>query len=309
MISVMVVSASGPTQGMGHERRAGRIADALSRRGTVQVVHRTLVADPNEDAIVRSMGGEADIVVVDVAPTLHGKTLRNWLGRFRQRGSRVVGIDGPLDGVDMLVVPSFMLGSGFIEPSGLKTPRLCWGWDYLILDQRRDTAVREPNSPVLVLTGGSDPTGLAGRLPKMLDVALPEGVRITWVVGPHGAEPSLPATPRLEWTSVSGVEDLRRLMEAAGHALAVYGVSVLELLHHGIPTVVFSPYGDRDRAHLDSLESEGVALVAADEAQAVERLATLICDRALADRLARRAAACIPESGTERIVDAILGLV
>lgn len=309
MTSIAVVSASGARGGLGHRRRADRVAEAASQRVDVAVTRIDLDGDPDVatlvDALVSVKGG---VIVVDVPPSLRSDRLVECLEELRAREQRVVGIDGPSDGVDVLIVPSFLIDDEVSRRQQEGSLDVRWGWDHLLIDQRRRVAPRRAESPSLVLTGGSDATGLGRTLPALLDARLEAGSAVEWVVGPHAPEPDIPEAPRLDWRVRRGLTDLRPLMEQAGHALAVYGVSVLELLHHGVPTAVLSPYGHRDVRQLEALEQEGLALTATDADRAVERLTALVEDPSSADDLARSAATRIPESGVDRVVDAILDL-
>ena len=310
MISIAVVSASGPRSGIGHRRRADRIAEAASRRVDVAVSRTDLGDDPDTEALVRALVGAAtnDAIVIDVPPPLRSERLARHLEDLRHRDHRTIGVDGPADGVDVLFVPSFVLDDETALRQQAGTLDVRWGWDHLLIDQRRDIAPRHAGAPLLVLTGGSDAAGLGRTLPALLDARLDAGTAVEWVVGPHAPEPELPTAPLLEWRLLSDLDDLRTTMERAGHALAVYGVTLLELLHHGVPSVVLSPYGDRDVVQLEVLEEEGLALTATDAHRAVEQLVGLMADPMAAGELARRAAARIPESGVERVVDVMLEL-
>ena len=309
MTSIAVVSASGARGGLGHRRRADRIAEAASRRVDVVVTRIDLDGDPDEATLIDALRAvEVDVIVVDAPPSLRSDAVVECLEGRRVQGQRVIGIDGPSGGVDALIVPSFVVDDEVSRRQQEGPLDVRWGWDHVLIDQRRRVAPRLAGSPLLVLTGGSDATGLGRTLPALLDARLDAGSAVEWVVGPHAPGPELPRAPRLDWRVRRGLTDLRPLMEQAGYALAVYGVSVLELLHHGVPTVVLSPYGDRDVRQLEVLEQEGLALTATDADRAVERLTALVEDPSSAHDFAHRAATRIPESGVDRVVDAILDL-
>lgn len=308
MTLITVCSTSGALQGIGHEARANRLAAELNRRDQTEIRRVCLKHDPDVECLAHSIADPSDIMIVDAAPALWGQTLRAKLRDIRKAGCRVVAIDGPRDEVDLVIVPSFILGEATTVSHRLDERHLRWGWDYLLIDQRRAVASRRPGSPVLVLTGGSDAARLSQTLPSLLERNIQAGTRVTWVVGPHAEPPQIVKDPRLVWRLEERVSDLRPMMEEAAYALSVYGVSVLELLHHGVPSVVFSPYGNRDFRHLEYLERSRVALAASDVDDAVSQLATLMTDRALADVLATRSAAFAAQSGVGRIADAILAL-
>jgi UDP-N-acetylglucosamine:LPS N-acetylglucosamine transferase len=98
-------------------------------------------------------------------------------------------------------------------------------------------------------------------------------------------------------------------MDLASYALAVYGVSFYELLYYGVPTVVFSPYEDKDKAELAIVEAEGLALTARDAEDAVEQLHRLMQDEVLAMGLSQRARARMAARGEEKFIHAVAKLM
>jgi hypothetical protein len=98
-------------------------------------------------------------------------------------------------------------------------------------------------------------------------------------------------------------------MAGSNYALTVYGVSFFELLEHGIPTVVFSPYGDKDRAELEALRREQVAVIAQDATRAVDALCLLMRDRETAQTISRQAAGKIDGQGALRLAQRVQMLV
>ena len=56
--------------------------------------------------------------------------------------------------------------------------------------------------------------------------------------------------------------NLMKLIVQSNYVLTVFGVSFFEVLQYGIPTVVFSPYDNKDDKDLSALSKEDVAIVA-----------------------------------------------
>jgi UDP-N-acetylglucosamine:LPS N-acetylglucosamine transferase len=98
-------------------------------------------------------------------------------------------------------------------------------------------------------------------------------------------------------------------MAHTNYALTVYGVSFYESLYYGTPTVVFSPYGDKDEAELDVVAREGVALRASDEVDAVAKLKRLMADDTLAASLSERARQKLAGSGGRKLARAVAQLL
>jgi spore coat polysaccharide biosynthesis predicted glycosyltransferase SpsG len=189
-------------------------------------------------------------------------------------------------------------------------PPVLSGWDCFLLGVPPPIrTVWRPDSDVLVLTGGSDPTGLGKTLPVQLNDRLAAKTRIDWVSGPYAVPPSFPSAPRVSFVLHRAPPCLDRLMDLASYALAVYGVSFYELLYYGVPTVVFSPYGDKDKAELAIVEAEGLALTARDAEDAVEQLHRLMQDEVLAMGLSQRARARMAARGEEKFIHAVAKLM
>ena len=174
---------------------------------------------------------------------------------------------------------------------------LRFGWNCYLLDTRTVPRDWSPGNRLLVLTGGSDAARLGATLPTLLDRELPTGTEVHWVVGPFAATPIEPESPRLRLITHRAPSGLDRLILKSNYALTVFGVSFFELLRFGIPTVVISPYGDRDREDLTGLMAANVAAVADSSADTVVRLRSLMDDDALARRLSANASRRVNGSG------------
>ncbi len=98
-------------------------------------------------------------------------------------------------------------------------------------------------------------------------------------------------------------------MQASHYAVTVFGVSFFELLYLGIPTVVFSPYGDKDDSELQSIAKTGVAMVARDEHDAIDCLCALMNNDCLAARLSLRAREKLSTLGGRRLCMEISKLI
>ena len=62
----------------------------------------------------------------------------------------------------------------------------------------------------------------------------------------------------------------------------------MESLHHGKPTVVLSPYADKDNLELEKLKSEKVAVIAEDLDDVVVQLNSLIDNHLFSKKLSRQ---------------------
>jgi spore coat polysaccharide biosynthesis predicted glycosyltransferase SpsG len=326
-MNVLVVCHAGVGVGLGHLTRAIVAARALTQEfdATVDLliqgerVHRTGLGAFKHRFVERTSSlsvaiaehvnrTDARVVILDLHPRVVPADFGAFLDDLRRGNRKIVGVDGLADHrrhLDLLFVPSFR---SLPEGSGTEAPVVS-GWDCFLLDVERPPITWQPGKRVLALAGGSDATRLGEILPSLLDAALPAGTELHWVTGPYAKQPVLPPAPRLSILNHQAPSDLNDLMAHANYALTVYGVSFYESLYYGTPTVVFSPYGNKDGTELDTIANEGVALRALDEVDAVTKLTQLMADDALAASLSRRARQKLSVSGGRKLAQAVAGLL
>jgi spore coat polysaccharide biosynthesis predicted glycosyltransferase SpsG len=231
---------------------------------------------------------ELDVVLFDLHPQRIPLDFDSLLDRLRVTACRLVAVDGLLryrPKLDLIFHPSFL----FVPPADLQDGApIVHGWDCLLLNVQETPRDWRVGPKVLALTGGSDATRLGTRLPDLLNQSLPRESELHWVTGPFAVTPNWPLSPRIRMIEHVAPTGLGPLMQQANYAVTVYGVSFFELLYLGVPTVVFSPYGTKDDAELSVIAIEGVALVAKDEFEAVEKLMYLMRDDELAGSLSQK---------------------
>lgn len=330
---LLIVCQAGPGIGLGHLARCMALAAALQDRhfagvrlliqappvdktGLALLPHRFIAADTDLVATVREelAGRPCRAVIFDLHPQHLPDDLPSLLTELGNCGVRRIGIDalarfaGPTGLLDLLCLPGFHVPAALLAAC-VPTP-LRYGWPYYLIEPCRSAAPgKHAAEPLLVLTGGSDATGLGATLPGKLDAALPAGTAIVWVQGPYAATPLLPASSRLAWHVEHAPASLQDLMAQSRLALTIYGVSLFELLAHDVPSVVFSPYGARDDEELPALAAADVAHVADDEDAAVAALTCLLADPAEEARLARRGSEHVDGGGPARLAADIFALL
>jgi len=327
-MNVLIACQAGAGLGLGHLTRSIVVARALrealdtevhllsqgdpvSRSDLDEFDHRFIGMDADLDAGILGLAAEleAKVVILDLHPRLLSADIDTLLRGLRRNGHKVVGVDslvGHADNLDLLFIPSF-----YFSPSqdlNTTTPVL-YGWDCYLLNVKGPAIEWQPGKRVLALAGGSDATGLGETLPVLLDAELPADTELHWVTGPYARQPVWPMAPRISMENHQAPSGLDELMMSTNYAVTVYGVSFFELLYYGIPTVVFSPYGDKDNAELAAVAAEEVALVAADENEAVRKLNELMADAGLADGLSRKARQRLMVPGGQRLARAVAELV
>lgn len=327
-MNALIVCHAGAGLGLGHLTRSLVVARALHQKLGAKVhlliqgdpVHRAdldefehhfLGVEENLLHAIRQQVRRVDtqVVVLDLHPRLVPAEIGWLLDDLRLGGCKVISVDGLVNHrskLDLVFIPSFHCS----PPEGLiGAAPILFGWDCFLLNVKRAPIERKPGARVLALTGGSDATDLGKTLPTLLNSALAGDTELHWVTGPYAQGPVWPASPRLRMLNHQSPSGLDDLMAAANYAVTVYGVSFFELLYYGVPTVVFSPYGDKDDAELTAIAKEGVALVAKDEVDAVGKLKQLMADHELAASLSSHARQRMSALGGRKLAQAVAELL
>lgn len=319
-MSVLIICHSGVNVGLGHLSRSLVVASALyeqfksnvslliqgdpvTRPDLSNFKHRFVSSSTDlGSAIAESVKNiEPWLVVLDLHPMYLPKELPQILDNLRSSGCRVIAVDGLLsyrDKLDLVFLPSMRCEDPLANGTG--SP-VIYGLDCLLIPDYKRPEAWLPGLEVLVLTGGADVTGLNTVLPDLIDARLPVQVRAHWVQGPYAKAPQIPQKPRLSWIVHKSPAGLKSQMISANYALTLFGVSFFELLKMGVPTVVFSPYGKKDFADLQYVESLGVAVVANNERDAVRKLIKLMSNDKDAYLLSQRAASVMAMTGGVRL--------
>lgn len=231
------------------------------------------------------------------------------LTRLKSLKIKIIGIDSLLSYTqycDLVHMPTF-----WVDPSKLTNAQcpVSYGWDSYLLSPSQKYKSWQPGNKIIILTGGSDVDKLGETLPCELDAMLPLGLEIHWIKGPYANTPHLPSVPRLGWIIEDSPENLVELMGEMHYALTVFGVSFFELLRTGIPTVVFSPYGNKDQTELTKINEENLCYVADDQSNAVQSLVKLMRNNNEAHLFSERSQHKLHINGTEKLIAKIASLV
>jgi len=307
--SILFVVHAGEGVGLGHLTRSLVAARSLVLRLGAQVDF-VAVGQKIDHSLAREFSvhfsvthGPVDVVFDQLTKNKHYaaicldlfnplliKGLGLVLEDLRKTGCKIVAIDS-LAGfealIDLLYVPSFM------PPAHLEVGdfqgRLAYGWDAYLLNIHTEDQTPEPSEAILALTGGSDVTQLGQDWPAILDRCLPSGSEVHWVTGPFSERPIFPDSPSVEFIEHIAPAGLSALMCKAKIAVTVFGVSFFELMALGVPTVVFSPYGEKDSRELQGIAELRIALVVKDAKDAAEQAAVLLKDSELRAELSNNA--------------------
>lgn len=324
---VLLVCHASATMGLGHLARLLALAQAIRKTGSAESKF-LIIGDAIEndelatfnfachspttefvECVKSTVTSDAPrVVVFDLYPKLLSPALKELFAWLQLQNIRAVGVDSLVNYcqfLDFVWVPSFNFDSSSVASC---TDKLKSGWDSFLIQQRLPARPWKPGTHILVLTGGGDVTHLGDTLPLQLDRVLPVGSEIHWVCGPYALAPNIPDTQRLTWQVHTAPTQLDELIVQSNYVLTVFGVSFFEVLQYGIPAVVFSPYGAKDRAELDALREEKVALVCHDPASAIQGLLELMADGDLATACSKRALEKLSVNGAQQLAKFVCSL-
>jgi len=250
-----------------------------------------------------------DVLVFDLYPKHGIDNLGELFIQLKQRNIHLIGVDSLIEHcniLDLIWIPSFNFDCGRYTDC---TSVLKSGWDSFLIQKRLQHKVWTPGVKVLILTGGSDIANLGETFPTQLDVSLDRGIELHWVQGPFASSPNLPKKCRLNWIVHNAPEQLDELIVQSDYVMTVFGVSFFEVLQYGIPTVVFSPYGDKDNDELEVLSGEGVAMVVNDSKLAIKGLTELMNNDELAKKYSKNALKKMSTNGAKNLSKEIYSLI
>ncbi len=248
-------------------------------------------------------------IVFDLYPKHNIDNLSELFGQLKRRKLHLIGIDSLVDYcniLDIAWVPSFYFDCDKHQDC---TGLLRSGWGSFLMQKRFQHKKWIPGSKVLILTGGSDVLNLGETIPIQVDKLLDENVELHWVKGPFSDAPILPRTRRLNWVIHDAPEYLDKLIVQSDYVVTIFGVSFFEVLQYGIPTVVFSPYGNKDNDELYALSKECVAMVVNSPDYAISGLIDLMNNDELAKEYSMNALKRMSTNGAQDLSREIYSLI
>jgi len=328
MSSVLLICYVSPEIGIGHLSRLLALADTLRKDNNVipeflifgDFIKKDELANFNvhafslEDDFVATIENilemnNFDALIFDLYPKHNIDNLGELFIQLKRRNIRLIGIDSLIEHcniLDLIWIPSFNFDCNKYTNC---TSVLKSGWDSFLIQKRLQHNDWAPGMKVLVLTGGSDVSNLGETLPTQLDELLAKNTEIQWVRGPFSSAPNLPKECRLNWIVHNAPEQLDEIIVQSDYVMTVFGVSFFEVLQYGIPTVVFSPYEDKDNDELGALSEEGVAMAVNHSNLAVEGIVELMNNDDLAKEYSMNALKKMSINGAKNLSKEIYSLI
>ena len=325
---ILLVCHAGSSVGLGHLSRLLALAQSLRQSDNFRIeflifgddfqkeeleffkVHQLPIFSDFENSLKKLIKQQSpSMVVLDLYPKLLSPNLEKLFTWIKEKEIGLVGIDSLVNYctfLDLIWMPTFNFN---LRNTPECKGKLISGWDSLLIQKRLPSKEWRSGVRVVVLTGGSDTTRLGENLPTILDGMLRSDSVIDWVQGPFSESPNIPSKCRLTWNVHNAPSQLDELIVESDYSITVFGISFFEVLQYGIPTVVFSPYGNKDDNELESLSKEGVAMVANNPKFAVERLVELMNNDGLAKEYSDNALMKMSTNGAQNLSNKIHSLM
>jgi spore coat polysaccharide biosynthesis predicted glycosyltransferase SpsG len=218
----------------------------------------------------------------------------------RFAASMIVAIDD-LDRdleVDLLVDPS----PGASAASHPSARRVLAGAKFALIGPEPTASpktVEGEVATVLVTAGASDLRGDSNRFAEAVLEAVPLGTKVRQVVGPWSHVDVAPGVEVVQTT-----DGLDELLATADVVVTAGGVTMLEALRLGRPTIAVVLYDNQRRAAEGAARAGAVVLAGMDDLR--DQLAELADDVGRRRALSTRAAALVDSEGAVRVTEAIL---
>jgi len=328
MAHLLLVCYAGPKVGIGHLSRLLALAQELKKENKVlpeflifgDQIKKTELNNykvhylPFDGDFINSVKNFIDsydfsMIIFDLYKNHNIKELSSFFLELKVNNTRLIAIDSLADYndiLDLIWIPSFNFD---FEKFSKSKGKIKFGWDKFLIQKRFKHKSWNFGNNILVLTGGGDNANIGNSLPENLNQHLPDNFNIKWVKGPFSNPPKLPLRCRLNFTVYDSPEYLDDLILESNFVISVYGVSFFEVLQYGIPTVVFSPYGEKDKKELEVLSSMNVAKVLYNYEDVISGIEKLINNETLSRKYSNNAISLMETSGAQKLSKEIYALL
>lgn len=247
-------------------------------------------------------------VIFDLCPRKLPDSIQIVLKSIHQKGIKIISIDSLYTFhklINFFWIPSFFYNEDHFPSLKGKYKS---GWDSLLIKKRFETFKWKEGNNLLILTGSSDPNKLSKIIPSILESDLPKKMKINWVKGPFSEKPIIPKGKH-DWEIHENLLFLDDLISQSNYAVSVFGVSFFEVLQYGIPSIVFSPYKNKDNLELEALKKENVAIISDDVRHIGKDLNYLMSSEEQKININRNAFIKMKENGVNKLFHKILSII
>ena len=248
-----------------------------------------------------------DIVIFDIHHNYNSYNFSNLLSKLSFINVKLVSIDCLIEYqnyLEIIFYPSFSI------PNSVKinSNKIVYGWDCFLINPLYNKISWNPGKNILILTGGSDKMKYSSYLPEILLSKIPEIYNIIWIKGPFALSPNKSVLNNERFILIDSPASIDKYIISSNYALTIYGVTFFELTYYGLPTVVFSPYGDKDFDNLESIKNKNIASVGVDHIDGVNKLNYLLQNDNYSKELSENSKQILKYSGKNKFINLILNI-
>lgn len=281
---VYLISSLDKKIGMGHSMRCNYLKDAIQKNG-INATQLDLMADQSldHDYLSKKIGDNQgnNIFIFDLHHIHIYKELQNLFAELKKSDNFLIGLDCLIElsyHLDYLWMPTL-----FIEPEKLKKIACDYrfGLDSILLPSIRNKKyIHSFNEKVLTICSGAGDVCFLGDwlLDEIIYSEIKHLSKIIWIQGPYAKEPVFSLTKNLgiNIEIIKSPVSLISIMQKSDFILSVYGITAFEALSCKVPTMVFSPYGNKDIQNLNALKELSICDVSLSKNMLVRDLKNFI---------------------------------
>jgi spore coat polysaccharide biosynthesis predicted glycosyltransferase SpsG len=248
-----------------------------------------------------------DIVIFDIHQNYNVNSFSNLLSILFLKNVKLVSIDSLFEYqnyFDIIFYPSFNIPNSF----KINSKKIFYGWDCFLINPLYNKINWSPGNNILILTGGSDKMNYTSYLPEILLNEIPKTYNIIWVKGPFALYPNKTVLNNKRFKLIDSPLSIDKYIINSNYALTLYGVTFFELTYYGLPTVVFSPYENKDLDNLEIIKNKNIASVGVDHIDSVNKLNYLLQNDNFSKDLSENSKKILKSSGKNKFIKLILNI-
>jgi len=174
--------------------------------------------------------------------------------------TKVICVDGP-SSTAAEVTRIFPTVSQPLSPC--VKPRCFWGPAWVMASRRDKASVWTPGKNCLVLTGSTESKLYLSELSKSLPRRAKSLADFSWAPGPY-ASAAVRASATSNGFALISPAELDGAKNQANISICRFGVSAMEMMCLGIPTIILPDFQEHEKAEVRALQDFGLAIVIND---------------------------------------------
>lgn len=148
-------------------------------------------------------------------------------------------------------------------PCPCVSPRCFWGPSWVMAKRRDKASVWAPGKSCLMLTGSTRSEHYLTELSKSLPWRAKRLADFSWAPGPYSSA-AVRASAASNGFALIGPTELGEAKKLANISICRFGVSAMEMMCLGVPTIILPDFQDSEKTEVLALQELGLAIVVED---------------------------------------------